>query len=143
MGRLKFNKKEPFTIIERKGKDGKVSFIRHTTNGFQTISVSGKVKIPNSLTDSSPLYFSIRSIGFDFLGLFPDFLVQQHSKAILTYTIPINPSPQRTLWYDFQYTIKGGSDIEAALTELLAKQHIIKERITACTKLDPEQSFDP
>lgn len=136
MGRLKFNKKEPFTVIERKGKDGKVTFIRHTANDFRTISLSGKVRIPNSLSDSSSLYYSIRSIGFAFLSLFPEFLDQRHSKAILTYSIPINPSPIRTLWYDFQYTLKGGSDVETALTETLSKQNTINEGITACTRPD-------
>ena len=134
MGRLKFNKKEPFTIIERKGKDGKVTFIRHTANGFQTLSVSGKVKIPEGLTDSILLNKSIRSIGFEFLHLFPDFLVQKRNSAILTYTFPIANDRQGAIHYDFHYTQKGGSDIETALNETLSKINMINQGITACMK---------
>ena len=127
MGRLKFNKKEPFTIIERKGKDGKVTFIRHTANGFQTLSVSGKVKIPVGLTDSIILSKSITSIGFEFLHLFPDFLDQKKKSAILTYTFPVANERQGPLRYDYHYILKGGSDIETALNETLSKINMINK----------------
>ena len=140
MGRLKFNKKEPFTFIERKGKDGKVTIIRHTANGFQTLSVSGKVKIPAGLSDSIVLSNSISSIGFEFLHLFPDFLDQKKKSAILTYTFPIKNDRQAALHYDFHYIKKGGSDIETALNETLSKINMINEGITACMKSDQVQS---
>lgn len=141
MGRIKLNKKEPFTIIERKGKDGKVTLLYHTANGFQTLSVSGKVKIPAGLSDSTVLSNSISSIGFEFLHLFPDFLEQKKSSAILTYTFPIVNDRQSGLHYDFHYIKKGGSDIETALNEVLSKINIINQEITACMKSVRIQSY--
>ncbi len=134
MGRLRINIKAPFTMIERRGKGGDITVIRHTINGFCTVTVSGKCKTPKGLSNSTSLYYSIHSIGYELLHQFPDLLSQKKDSTIFSYSLPAVESRETKagLHYSFQYILNGGSNIETAITTLLPIIPKINEKITSC-----------
>ena len=133
MGRLRINNKAPFTMIERRGKGGNITVIRHTINGFCTVTVSGKCKTPKGLSNSSYLYNSIHSIGYELLRQFPGLFKQEKNSTIFSYSLPAVESRETKsgLHYSFQYILNGGSNIETAITELLPIIPKINEKITS------------
>lgn len=132
--------KVPFHSQAVKNKFGEVAVIKHSATGFRSISVCGKVKVPNCLEENRSLHNEIHQIGLNFLHLFPDILVQKSDASIITFSLPINPSPKRTLWYDFHYILNGNTDTDVAIQTLLLKNNVIAEKISAYTKWVQEQS---
>lgn len=141
----RINKKMPFTVTERRGKDGNITIIRHNANGFRTLAFCGKCKTPKGLSDSTSLFNTISSIGYELLHQFPAFFNQKRSSAILTYTLPAveDRETSRGLHYSFQYTMNDGSDNETVISQVLPLIPIINEKISACTKQALEQASDP
>ena len=140
----RINKKVPFTVTERRGKNGNITIIRHTANGFRTLAFCGKCKTPKGLSNSNLLYNSIRFIGFELLRLFPDLFNQNRSTTIFTYSLPSveDRDTSRGLHYSFTYTMNGGSDTETAINKLLPLIPTINEKISACTIQALEQASD-
>lgn len=136
MGRLRINNKAPFTMIERRGKGGDITVIRHTINGFCTVTVSGKCKTPKGLSNSTYLYYSIHSIGYELLRQFPDLFKQEKDSTIFSYSLPAVESRETKagLHYSFQYILNGGSNIETAITTLLPIIPKINEKIETFLK---------
>jgi hypothetical protein len=145
MGGYRINKKAPFTLTERRGKGGNITIITHTVNGFRTLTVSGKCKTPKGLSNSSYLYYSIHSIGYELLHQFPDLFKQGKNSTIFSFSLPAveDRETKGGLRYSFQYTMNGGSNIETAITELLPIIPKINEKVTACTIQALEQACDP
>lgn len=133
MGGYRINKKAPFTLTERRGKGGNITVIRHTINGFCTVTVSGKCKTPKGLSDSTYLYYSIHSLGYEVLHQFPDLFKQKKDSTIFSYSLPAVESRETKsgLHYSFQYILNGGSNIETAITTLLPIIPKINEKITS------------
>lgn len=144
--RIILRKNSPFTFFKRKRKGGEATVIVHRDTKFKSVSITGKVKTTKGLADSSILSNSIRTIGFEFLRLFP-FLNQKKDNAILTYSLPVTGADRDTasgLHYAFHYIIKDGSDIETVLNEISAHLDTLNEKINSCvtsyTKQVQEQS---
>ena len=121
-----------FRSKTRKNKTGEVSVIRHK-NGFRTLSVTGKVKIPSFFSNyPKVLHSTITEVGSLLLGLFP-FLAQGKDKRICTFSLPettVRRNAHINLTYDFLYTISG-VDIptETILQTLLTRNEVIGEFI--------------
>lgn len=131
MGGYRINKKAPFTLTERRGKGGNITIITHTVNGFRTLTVSGKCKTPKGLSNSSYLYYSIHSIGYELLHQFPDLFKQKKDSTIFSYSLPAIESRETKagLHYSFQFILCGSSYIETAISKLLPQIPIINEKI--------------
>ena len=134
---MKDSVKKTFRITERRGKGGTITVIKHCTNGFRTLVISGYCKTKKGLNDSSFLKQSIYSIGYDILHRFPDFLKQGANSTIFSYTLPAveDRDTLAGLKYSFQYILNGGSDTETAIKKVLSQLEKINNEITACTKL--------
>ena len=127
--------KKPFKVKERSGKGGKVTILINSISGSMTLEVSGKVTAPQGLQDTLFFYSSINSIGKDFQHTFPDLFDQGSNKAIVTYTFPTSIGTRDSaFWYEFQYILKGGSDIKTAFAKILPMIPSINEKILAYAK---------
>ena len=146
MGGLKKKCNNPLSVFESRGKGGNITVIRHRTSGFRTLTISGKCKTPKGLSDSSFLNYSISAIGYELQHQFPDFLKQNRTSAILTYSLPATSEKRDSssgFHYDFQYTMNDGPDNETVISKLLPLIPTINEKITSCMLLDHQQVCDP
>lgn len=141
MGGQKRNSKNPLIVSESRGKGGNITIIRHSVSGFRTLTISGKCKTPKGLSDSSFLNYSISAIGYELQHQFPDFLKQNRTSAILTYTLPATSEKRDSssgFHYDFQYTMNDGPDNETVISQLLPLIPSINEKVTTvCMIPDP------
>ena len=136
--------KKPFKVKERSGKGGKVTILINSISGSMTLEVSGKVTAPQGLQDTLFFYSSINSISKDFQHTYPDLFDQGSNKAIVTYTFPTSIGTRDSaFWYEFQYILKGGSDIKTAFTIVLSQIENLNDRIISCMKEALEECDDP
>lgn len=136
--------KKPFKVKVRSGKGGKVTILINSISGSMTLEVSGKVTAPQGLQDTLFFYSSINSIGKDFQHTFPDLFDQGSNKAIITYTFPTSIGTRNSaFWYEFQYILKGGSDIKTAFAIVLSQIENLNEKVISCMKEALEECDDP
>ena len=135
------NKQQPFTVTWKRSKAGTVTVITHTGTNFRTLAISGKGKYPKGFPNSTVLFSYLRAVSKQFLSQFPDLFSQNYDTSIVSYSLPVRGKGNFT--YDFQYTMNGGPDTEAAIKQVLSQVGTLNTEVSACTIQAPEQSYDP
>ena len=136
-----------FHCLSRKNKAGTVTVMAHK-QGFRTLIVEGKIKVPYKTIFLQNLSHIVKMIGSSLSGLFP-FIQQKRDSFISSYTLPTyyNKSQKNiVLYYEYSYALAAVdmSAKEIAETVLNITQQLagnllesINEELTAYNSQDP------